>query len=253
MAEQKNSVVGDVRGKIGDYLYRQVNGKRIVTKASSTYTLSQLPHEIDKRSKQKVNGKFASVINSNPLLHYIWNKKKAPCVNGYNKINKVNYHPCEPYGPSAKAQITPGGFKLEAEEITIKPGSVEITLRPIHLKKNEAIILYILILSLSSPKRRSKNTNDFEFLLLENYREEGPKLIFNLDKEKTALAKKYKNKTIFLAAITMNNEGSIERWSETLGRDYLNLNQYRLGNRVYYFSTRIERIREILNKEEFIR
>ena len=181
MAEQKNSVVGDVRGKIGDYLYRQVNGKRIVTKASSTYTLSQLPHEIDKRSKQKVNGKFASVINSNPLLHYIWNKKKAPCVNGYNKINKVNYHPCESYGPSAKAQITPGGFKLEAEEITIKPGSIEITLQPVNMKKNEAIILYILILSLSSP-------------------------------------------TIFLAAITMNNEGSIERWSETLGRDYLILN-----------------------------
>ena len=137
MAEQKNSILGDLRGKVGGNIYREVNGKTIVSKASDTHNTSQLPHEIEKRNIQTVNGKFASVINSSRLLKTIWYKEKAPCVNGYNKINKVNYHLCAPDHPTEKAQITPGGFKLEVNEINIKPDKIEITLRPIKLQKDE--------------------------------------------------------------------------------------------------------------------
>ena len=219
MARKKPSVLGEPSGKIGDVVYKKRNGKTYISKAAETFNPSQLPHEIDKRNKQKVNGKFASIINQNILLHDIWEKEKFPCTNAYNKINKVNYHLCSPAGPAANAQITPGGFKLAADEINIHPDKIEISLRPVKLQKDETIIKFIIILSLTTPKRRSKKTNDFEFLMMENYEAGKTRLTFTFSKEEAAPVKKYKNKTIFLAAVTMDKENKILRWSETLARD----------------------------------
>ncbi len=151
------------------------------------------------------------------MLNTIWEKEKAPCTRANNKINKINFNLCEPDHPTEKAQITPGGFKLEAEEINIKPGRIEITPEPIKLQKDETQVTYIMILSLWNP--RGKRTAPFEFLMPEDYTAEGTKLIFRLDKEETALAKKYKNKTIFLAAVTLDDKYNVKRWSETQGRD----------------------------------
>ena len=217
MAEKKPSILGEFSGRIGNIVIKKRNGKTYASKAASKYTISQLPHEIDKRNIQTVNGKFASVINSSRLLKSIWYKEKAPCVNAYNKINKVNYHLCAPDHPTEKAQITPGGFKLEVNEINIKPDKLEITLRPIKLQQDETQITYIMILSLWNP--RAKRTAPFEFLIPEDYAAEGTLLTFRLNKAGAALAKKYKNKTIFLAAVTLNNKKDIIRWSETLGKD----------------------------------
>ncbi len=163
MAKKNPSILGEPHGKIGDYVFKERNGKTYISKAAKTYTPSQLPHEKDKRNKQKVNGKFSSVINKSPLLHAVWEKEKAPCTTAYNKINKVNYPLCEPDHPSAEAQITPGGFKLEVEEISPFPGRIEVVPLPFELRKEETNIAYIMILSLWN-KRRKKD-NDFEFLL----------------------------------------------------------------------------------------
>ena len=221
MAEQKKSILGNLRGKVGGNIYREVNGKTIVSKASDTHNTSQLPHEIDKRNIQKVNGKFASIINQNKLLHVIWEKEKFPCTNAYNKINKVNYHFCAPDHPTEKAQITPGGFKLKVKDISIFPEGIEVTPDPIKLNKDEAAIAWIMILSFWNPKRKSKKTNNFEFLPFENYTSDGPKLIFKLNKQDIPLTKKYKGRTAFLAAVILSEENKIMRWTETLSRNLL--------------------------------
>ena len=218
MAVHKDSMFGEISGKIGNEVYRKRYGKTYVSKTPSGFKASQLPHEIDKRNIQTVNGKFASVINSSRLLKSIWYKEKAPCVNGYNKINKVNYHLCAPDHPTEKAQITPGGFKLEVDDINIKPDKIEITLRPIKLQKDETQVAYIMILSLWNP--RGKRTAPFEFLIPDDYTAEGTRLTFRLNKSESALAKKYKNKTVFLAAVILDNSYNVRRWSETQGRDF---------------------------------
>ena len=220
MAKKKPSILGEPRGKVGDVVYKERNGKTYISKAATTYTLSQLPHEIDKRNIQGVNGKFASLIIKNALLKAVWEKEKAPCTGAYYKINKVNYPLCEPGHPSAKAMITPpGGFKLEAEEINVLADRIEITIRGTILKKGEKHITYIMILSLWNPTRKSKKTNPFEFLMLKDCITEGSDVIFRLAAEETTFLKKYKNKTAFLAAVTANKQNKIVRWSETFVRD----------------------------------
>ena len=221
MARNNPSVLGEPSGKIGDVVYKKRNGKTYISKAAETFNSSQLPHEIDKRNIQKVNGKFASIINQNKLLHVIWEKEKFPCTNAYNKINKVNYHFCAPDHPTEKAQLTPGGFKLKVKDISIFPEGIEVTPDSIKLNKDEAAIAWIMILSLWNPKRKSKKTNDFEFLPFENYTSDGPKLIFKLNKQDMPLTKKYKGRTTFLAAVILSEENKIMRWTETLSRNLL--------------------------------
>ena len=74
-----------------------------------------------------------------------------------------------------------------------------------------------MILSLWNP--RGKRTAPFEFLMPENYTAEGTQLTFRLNKDEAALAKKYRNKTIFLAAVTLDDNYNVRRWSETRARD----------------------------------
>ncbi len=219
MAEKKPSMLGDLSGKIGDIVFKKRNGKTYISKAASNYTLSQLPAEINKRNRQRVNGKFAKQIIQNKLLKAVWDKEKAPCSTGYNKINQVNFHLCEPDRPSEKACITPGGFKLELEEITILPDRIEITPRPFDLQKKETSVKFIMIISLWNSRR--KKDNQPEFLLKETALTEGQKCVFTLSQEEIKVIRKFKNKTLYLAAITLNNAHTTIRHSETLSKNFL--------------------------------
>ena len=116
--------------------------------------------------------------------------------------------------------ITPeGGFKLEADEIYVLPDGIEANLRPIKLMPGETRIEYITILSLWNPRRKSKKTDPFAFLMPKDCTSEGTKITFRLDEDGTALVKKYRNKMVFLAAVTRDKENNILRWTNTLGKN----------------------------------
>ncbi len=218
MAVIKESILGEINGKVGDIVYKKRNGKTYISKAAASYTVSQLPQEKVRRDKQRINGKICSLINKNIHLCAAWKKKKAPCFSGYNRMNKVNFHLCEPDRPSERLKITPGGFKLAVEEIRCTAARVKVLPRPIRLKKGEDAVTFIMVLSLWN--KRSKVDDDFEFLLMEAQQpDSGAGIIFKFKEEESASIKKYKNKTIYLAAVTLNKKGDIVRWSETAGRD----------------------------------
>ena len=190
MARKKPSPIGELSGKAGDLVYKSRNGKPYASGKPKKYNASQLPHEIDKRNLQKITGKFGSLINSSTLLKAIWNRERGNCQSGYNKISKVKYHLCEPDHPTEKAMITPeGGFKLEADEIYVLPDGIEANLRPIKLMPGEKRIEYITILSLWNPRRKSKKTDPFAFLMPKDCTSEGTKITFRLDEDGTALVK----------------------------------------------------------------
>jgi hypothetical protein len=78
MAVLKKNVLGEVRGKIGNIVGKIRNGKHYIASVPSQYTMSRLPHEVDKRNRFRVNGIFAKAIRENELLYSIWHKEKAP-------------------------------------------------------------------------------------------------------------------------------------------------------------------------------
>ena len=217
MADLEKKVLGILRGRIGGTVFKIRNGKNYAASMPSQYTASQAPHEVDKRNRFRVNSKFAKAIKESELLRSIWYKEKAPAANAYNKICKVNFKLCGTDRPSENNIITPGGFILQVRNVQYLPDRIEAVIEPFDLIRNEKKIVFIMIASFYEPKL--KKNNYFELLRMQSDETEGLKLTFYFDQAEKKIAKAYKSRTVFLAAVTQDENENIVRWSKTYAED----------------------------------
>jgi hypothetical protein len=210
-------VLGELRGRLGEIVGRVRNGKHYISSAPSHYTMSKLPHEVDKRNRFGVNGKFGKAVRENGLLFRIWDKEKAPATNAYNKICKVNFKLCGTDRPSEENVITPEGFVLPVKNIQSLPDGIEAELEPFDMPDEEKDITYIMIVSFYEP--RIKGHNYFELMNLKDYVINGLKVKFKFSDTEEHLLRVYKYKTVFLAAVTEDKNGNIVSWSATVSKD----------------------------------
>jgi hypothetical protein len=217
MAVLKKQTVGILRGTMGNTVYKWMNEKNIAVSRPSHYRMSHAPHEVEKRNRFSVNGKFAKAIMLSALLYNVWKKEKAPATTGWNKICKVNYKRCGVDRPTEKNIITPAGFPLTANKIAVLPDGVEVVLEPFDAPQKEEQIIFVMIVSFYKPKIRKRKY--FELLVMEGCEKDDLKLTFRFDDEEKRLARRYKNRTIFLAAVTVDKDGKFLRHSETMGKE----------------------------------
>lgn len=217
MARLEKKVLGEIRGRIGDIIGKVRNGKQYIASRPSKYRMSKAPHEVDKRNRFKVNGLFAKAIKENELLYRIWDINKAPAASAYNKICKVNFKLCKTERPSAENLITPGGFDLPIDSIAYLPDKIVAGLEPFDIHTNEKKIVFILLVSFFEPVK--KETDFFALRKIADYELDELTLTFNFNIAEKQIASAYKNRTIFLAAITEDENGNIVRWSETVSRE----------------------------------
>lgn len=215
MAVLRKKVFGEVIGKTGNAVGRIFNGKNILVAAPSKYTPSQEPHEVDKRNRFGVNGRFAKVVKENELLYRVWEKEKAPATSAYNKICKVNFKLCGTDRPTEDNVITPGGFKLRVTDINTGPDSISVTIEPFDMTDKEAAVIFIMMVSFYEPKR--EGIDYYELCSLADYDIDGLNLKFKFDVDEKRLAEIYKNRTVYLAVVTVAEDGNVVRWSETVG------------------------------------
>ena len=217
MARLEKKVLGEIRGRIGDIVGKVRNGKQYIASRPTKYTMSKAPHEIDKRSRFKVNGLFAKAIKKSELLYKVWEKNKAPAASAYNKICMVNFKLCRIDRPSEQNVITPNGFDLEIINITSLPGGVELELELFDILEAEKRIMFIMFVSFYEPEK--KEINFFEAKRIKEYVIDGMRITFNYDSADRLLANAYKKRTVFFAAVTEDADGNIIRFSSTIGRD----------------------------------
>ena len=217
MAVLKKQTVGILRGTMGNTVYKWMNEKNIVVSRPSHYRMSHAPHEVEKRNRFGVNGKFARAIMLSELLYNIWKKEKAPATTGWNRICQVNYKRCGVDRPTEKNIITPAGFPLTANKTAMLPDGIEVVLDSFDTLKKEEQIIFIMIVSFYKPK--IKKHKYFELLVMEGCERDDLKLTFRFDETEKRLARRYKNRTIFLAAVIVDKDGNILRHSETMGKD----------------------------------
>lgn len=217
MARIQKQILGEIRGKVGSIVGKVRNGKPYIASRPSKYTMSKVPHEVDKRNRFKVNGLFAKSIKENKLLYGIWDKKKAPASSAYNKLCKVNYRLCNTDRPTDKNLITPDGFPLPVESISFFPDKIEAELLPFDILPDEKRVMFILLVSFYEPEK--KELPYFSLKHITSYDLDDLKLTFNLNTTDKQTASAYKNRTAFLAAVTQDDTGNILRWSETVSRE----------------------------------
>ena len=91
MAQLKSQTFGVINGKVGNVVYRQVNGKTFASIRPDKYNVTNTEKSVKVKTGFKNLVKFSAYINSIPILKAVWfNKKIQRGKRTYNKIFSHN-------------------------------------------------------------------------------------------------------------------------------------------------------------------
>ncbi len=87
MAQLKSQTFGVINGKVGNVVYRQVNGKTFASIRPSKYNVTNTEKSVKVKTGFKNLVKFSSFINSIPILKVVWSDRKI--LRGKRTYNKI--------------------------------------------------------------------------------------------------------------------------------------------------------------------
>lgn len=164
MAKVVDKFTGSLSGQLGDVVYRRYkNGSVFVARKKSYNIVSYSDACIKTRKKFKVAVSFAKAANSLSDIRKIW---KNPVYEGrspYTKILKTNIGLVnENMLPGVRSKITPDGFGLNYEVLSLSKYKVTIKLSLTEFYKSMRNIKFTLnfVVALLNPKQ-SDNETDF--------------------------------------------------------------------------------------------
>ncbi len=220
MARFKKNILGDVRGKIGDKVYKEKDGTEYVASVPEQYTMSDSPAAVANYNKMIVRGKFSKMVNDVGLLKEVW---RITVIKGYdkssafNKISGVNSKFILPGKATENNIITPGGFGLKIKDIKCLGNKVEIKLKDIPKKRGENKFACMLLIWCEEPEKTEEDKYSNESILKE-METTGKKIIFETDENIMMKISKYTYRIIYFALIAVDNEGRPMRWSSTFAK-----------------------------------
>ncbi len=120
MAQIGSSVIGEIKGRIGDFIFRIRNGKQVAYSRP-------IKHRMSKSVKaKKARNNFASTIalaiavNAVPKLKEIWKNAKVPGTNSYQRLIKNNAKLVSEGLLTISNKITPGGLPLKLHSAEVE-------------------------------------------------------------------------------------------------------------------------------------
>ncbi len=128
MAEINKALLGEVSGKIGDLVFRKMNGKRFVSVRPKKYKPTKSIKLKKARSKFGTVVKFAVTTNSVPELKEVWKLSREKGSNSYHKIIKANSRLFNTETLTPYNKITPAGLELKLESASIKSNKLDVTI-----------------------------------------------------------------------------------------------------------------------------
>jgi|ERR1035437_2092374 hypothetical protein len=108
MGRLKNTILGDVTGKVGNIVFRVKGKKSYIYASPKKVKVSQKQEAKEARSKFTPLSKFASFINSIAELKYFWTHSDIKASSTYHKISKENYSAFLYNRPTVNNRITTG-------------------------------------------------------------------------------------------------------------------------------------------------
>ncbi len=211
MVRIKNRVLGDPVGKIGNIVYRTLNGKTFASIRPDKYNASQSKAAKSNRRRFAVAVQFAKYINSIPELSKIWKQSAVKGASSFNKIVKYNIGQIDNGFLTTRNIITPdlktkNGI-LDIKSISFDQSSISITASFLNKKRQSCADLTPTLYAVAvfqSPK--SKNYDAVSITHLSKVTD----LIFNgevlniemsLSADQKLIAKKYKTCIMYFALI----------------------------------------------------
>lgn len=119
MAQIDKSILGFVSGKLGEVVFRKMNGKKFVSMGAKKYKISQSAKAKKGRANFAASVKFAVTINSLPELKNIWSFANLEGTNSYHRIIKYNSKLVNSGNLTLANKITPDGLELVLSSLSL--------------------------------------------------------------------------------------------------------------------------------------
>lgn len=129
-----NSTFGNIRGKVGGYIFKQINGKTIISARPNNVKIDLSPASVNRRNKFKMSSMFSSCLAKNPLLKKLWlDSENSGSRSAFQIISKHIYPYVSHNDISSNPRIAPGfaGLMFETDNISVKKDSLSVNINPV--------------------------------------------------------------------------------------------------------------------------
>lgn len=128
MARLLNASLGKPSGKLGDNVFRIMNGKAFISLRPDHYRPTKSEKLKAARKNFAAATSFAKSVNSVPALKEIWLNAKVQGTISFNRIMKANRNFTANGSLTTSNKITPDGFSLNVSPISVQDDQLDITI-----------------------------------------------------------------------------------------------------------------------------
>ncbi len=127
MAINNKQVLGKPKGRIGDVVYRNVNGKTVMSEYVANIKISKSKDCVHNRTRFGICTAFAVAASSINPINVIWKNSSAPGRSAYTKLIKANIKLVDDKKPTPLASITPhDGIALSLINVIVNNTSIVV-------------------------------------------------------------------------------------------------------------------------------
>jgi hypothetical protein len=119
MADVRKKIIGTLKGKLGDVVFRERNGKIIAYSKPKKYRKTKSVNLKKERNKFATVVQLANIIKSIPDLYFIWKNSDLPGSNAYQRIIKNNLQLTNGADLSINNLLFPPGIDLNTSLVEI--------------------------------------------------------------------------------------------------------------------------------------
>lgn len=122
----KSSVLGKLRGRTGNFNFRNEKGKNIMSVRPPKVNVSQSTQAKRARKDFAAAVNISKAVNAVPELKAIWSQEKIKARNSYQKLMKINLDAVKNTRATILNKITPEGIYLVLNSVSINNNKLNI-------------------------------------------------------------------------------------------------------------------------------
>ena len=128
MALVQNAVLGELSGKMGNKVFRKMNGKTFVSERPLHYEPAKTPVARKVRSSFGITVHLAKKIISDTTLKEVWKAARIEGSTSYHRIIKHNSKLVNEGSLTERSKITPDGLFLNVDSASMENQMLHLTL-----------------------------------------------------------------------------------------------------------------------------
>ncbi len=137
MAILKNSPFGEIRGKLGNFIIKRMNGKTIISQRPDKYPKSNDPVVLARRKRFAAASIISSCLSKNPLMKVIWrNSDYKKTRTAYNMMFQKFYNHVSETDIDKEIRLSPdfGDFCFQLKNVSMNEDSLSVIFNPVNKK-----------------------------------------------------------------------------------------------------------------------